>query len=269
MFDTTADTVADAVCDNVPLRKHTRSRAEGMEPGRGGKLGSPEHNALVDLVRWAAGPLLRERWGVEEVQVLVDEQLMQLFLGEHHQRGGRIPDALVLTPAGPIVVEVGRVNPDKWPDFPVLHVGFGGHVSVIAPVPHPFTGAVAEILREALRTQTPTEGGRMTGEAEAVEVPEVFTVWHTAASAGDWSVTVETDPEDTKPGREHPEPQPARAIVSLGSWRLTPTGTTNDGHQMPAVHFECNHAALLDLAAALTAAAETVREKHTPAEAFR
>lgn len=103
----------------------------------------------------------------------------------------------------------------------------------------------------------------MTEEAEAVELeevaPEVFTTWHTEATAGDFTVTIDTDPAEGS----------VRAIVSLGSWRLTPTGTTHGGYQQPAVHFECDRAALQALATAFQAAAEAVEQKHTPAEVIR
>jgi len=101
-----------------------------------GKHGKAAHERLVNRIRFRA-PHLVAGYSTNQVFVMADEGMMVTFLREDagdrwpRDAGYRIPDVLFVGPEGPVIVEVGNLQADKWPEYPVVHVGFDGHTTVI------------------------------------------------------------------------------------------------------------------------------------------
>jgi len=105
-----------------------------------GKHGGADHENILNLIRGNFLTIAEKYTGNKGMEtgflVLADEYLMLSAVDEHgvggRKKGGRIPDLVILTDDDPVVVEIGKFNPDKWRmELPVVHVGFKGTVTPI------------------------------------------------------------------------------------------------------------------------------------------
>ncbi|MBE7384413.1 MAG: helix-turn-helix domain-containing protein [Leptolyngbya sp. SIO1E4] len=104
------------------------ARGEGKLSG---KNGGSEHRVIVDLLRFSVAPVLRRAY--PNAWCTTHYTLMASMCGTV---AAKIYPDLVFGPdrtlSERVLVEVGRFNPEKWPNiWPVLHIAFSGRVARI------------------------------------------------------------------------------------------------------------------------------------------
>jgi len=124
-----------------------------------GKDGGPLHEAMINLIPWVLNALQRV-WPDMRVGGSVDESFTHYLMG--NIKTGRkdrcIPDGIICWDGGIALIEIGRCNPDKWPEHPWIHWSFTGHTTVINHSGDPMIDEVAEYLQIAAESP----GARLT-----------------------------------------------------------------------------------------------------------
>lgn len=110
-----------------------------MSSRSGGAHGGPYHRELVNWLGSTFITELRESfywiaWALPLDQAFCATMLGTLGKGD--RSGGYYPDGVLLwsdgETGGAFAIEVGRYEPDRTPrNIPVIHIGFGGKVSLI------------------------------------------------------------------------------------------------------------------------------------------
>lgn len=120
-----------------------------------GKFGRAEHEEIVTLLRTAVVQKLRYTY--PSVSVVAHEWSMALFTGQGIQNR-QIPDLLFLPTSPleenstPLLIEIGDCTPCKWDkEFPVIHIGFNGRVTLMHPARRTFDYTVEETIREMMK----------------------------------------------------------------------------------------------------------------------
>lgn len=109
------------------------------------KHGSAAHERLLNRIRWDCARSFWQEHPDVEFGLACDERVMVRCVGREsglgrRREGGRIPDLVFLAgkdPAGAtgpgrvLVVEIGRCDFGKWPEYNLLHVNFSGAVTYV------------------------------------------------------------------------------------------------------------------------------------------
>lgn len=120
-----------------------------------GKLGREEHENFITFLRSEVAQALRHTY--PSVSVVAHEWSMAKLTGQDKRH--QIPDLLFLPISPlegnttPLIVEIGECTPCKWDEqFPVVHIGFNGRVTLMNPSKRMFDYTVTETIREMMRS---------------------------------------------------------------------------------------------------------------------
>ena len=118
--------------------------------------GSILHEYLVDLVRFDVANELRIS-GYPDLMLSADETMTALLSGQYrHEMKNipkRYPDVFFLTNSGSVCVEIGDYIPSKWPEFPVIHIGFNGVVTPIRCENKKFARTIYRITKRLVKSE--------------------------------------------------------------------------------------------------------------------
>lgn len=119
--------------------------------------GTIQHHEIVDDVRFEIARAMRKEGF--DLGICADEQAYNLVLGwdkvgkeDMAVRSQRVPDLVItdnwLCPTSRVVIEVGRFNPDKWPNTqPVIHIGFNRQSALLNSTGHWFEVSLLSHIR--------------------------------------------------------------------------------------------------------------------------
>ena len=126
------------------------------------KHGGERHEDILNRIRWEAVLAFRRRHPDADFGLLCDEHLMTAHVAREgragrKRSGSRIPDVMFLHKVAGndrlLMVEVGRCDFAKWPEFNMLHISFDlvvtyveRHVDVAASL---FAEALEDYFRKA------------------------------------------------------------------------------------------------------------------------
>jgi hypothetical protein len=114
--------------------------------------GSQLHEDIFNAIRFHALPAMWKRGYEGRLGCVASEQLIAILTGQDNRKnkesgnkyGVKVPDtmfvncsrnAMHLLDDGElqeliVMVEIGRFQPHKWPEYPVIHVSFEGQIQV-------------------------------------------------------------------------------------------------------------------------------------------
>jgi len=123
-----------------------------MKKSEHGCHGSQLHEDIFNAIR---GDALRAMWkrGYEgRISCAAHDKLMSIMTGQDEpenqprrsRRGLKIPDVMFMNCQNPllnplpkdelqkliVMVEIGRFQPHKWPEYPVIHISFDGDITI-------------------------------------------------------------------------------------------------------------------------------------------
>jgi hypothetical protein len=97
-----------------------------------GKDGGPLHEEMIHLIPWVIHAMQRA-WPDMNVRGSIDEMIARTLMRQNHTGRGNtaLPDGVIVWDGGGALIEIGRCNADKWPNYPWVHWSFAGYTTVI------------------------------------------------------------------------------------------------------------------------------------------